>query len=144
MAKIHFFSEEIDFVIKQKGLIRQWIADAAKAEGFRIGELSFIFCNDEYLLNVNQQFLNHDTYTDIVTFDHSEEEDRLAGDIFISIDRVRENAITYKISESEELHRVIIHGVLHLCGYLDKKPADKKLMTKMENHYLDILRSIKK
>lgn len=144
MAKIHFFSEEIDFVIKQKGLLRQWITDAAKAEDFRIGELSFIFCDDEYLLSVNKQFLDHDTYTDIVTFDHSEEEDRLAGDIFISIDRVRDNAATYGISEAEELRRVMIHGVLHLCGYLDKEPADKKQMTQMEDHYLDILRSIKK
>lgn len=144
MAKIHFFSEDIDFVLKQKGVIRNWLTNAAKEEEFGIDELSFVFCNDDYLLSVNQEFLDHDTYTDIVTFDHSEKEGRLAGDIFISVDRVRENAKTYGVSESEELHRVMIHGILHLCGYLDKKSEDKKLMTQMEDHYLDILRSIKK
>lgn len=144
MAKIHFFSEDIDFVLKRKGVIRDWITNAAKAEKFGIDELSFVFCNDEYLLSVNQEFLDHDTYTDIVTFDHSEKEGRLAGDIFISVDRVLENAKTYGVSESDELHRVMIHGVLHLCGYFDKKSKDKKLMTQMEDHYLEILRSIKK
>lgn len=135
---ISFFAEDTDFTLKQKQKIRQWIASAAKTEGLpRIGELNFIFCSDEYLLDINKQYLNHDTYTDIVTFDHSEEEEVLAGDIFISIDRVRENAQKFGVSEWDELCRVIIHGVLHLCGYLDKTKEDKNLMTQKEDEYLE-------
>ena len=137
LKDITFFVEEIDFTLKQKQKVRQWIADTIKAEGFgRVGELNFIFCSDDYLLEINKQYLNHDTFTDIVTFDSSEDEDVVAGDIFISVDRIQDNAQKFNVPESDELHRVIIHGVLHLCGYLDKKPADKKLMTAKEDHYL--------
>ena len=138
LKDISFFSEDIDFILKDKAKVRNWIGGTTKAEGFkRIGELTFVFCSDEYLLDINKQYLNHDTYTDIVTFDSSEDEDVISGDIFISIERIRENAAKFAVSERDELHRVIIHGVLHLCGYYDKKKEDKELMTSKENEYLE-------
>lgn len=136
MAAIHFFSEDVDFVPKSKMNLRAWIKQTAEDEGYTVGELNFIFCSDAYLLTVNQEFLQHDTFTDIVTFDHSERAGRLAGDIFISIDRVKDNASSFKVREADELHRVIIHGVLHLCGYGDKTVKEKAAMTAREDHYL--------
>ena len=134
---IQFFSEDIDFTLKEKQKVRQWIASIIKAEGFkRVGELNFIFCSDSYLLEINKQYLDHDTFTDIVTFDSSEIQDTIAGDIFISIDRIDDNATKFGVTQRDELHRVIIHGVLHLCGYLDKKKEDKELMTNKENSSL--------
>lgn len=136
MGSIHFFTEDTDYKLKQKIALRRWIRDSAKAEGFRIGEISIILCSDAYLLAINKQYLQHDTYTDIVTFDNSEKEGVVAGDIFISIDRVRENAMTFGVPGRDELHRVIIHGILHLCGYSDKKKAAKAVMTEKEDFYL--------
>lgn len=137
LKDIQFFSEDIDFTVKDKQKIRTWIGETIKAEGFkRVGELSFVFCSDAYLLEINKQYLNHDTFTDIVTFDSSEDEDVIAGDIFISVERIRENASKFSVSEKDELNRVIIHGVLHLCGYYDKKKEDKALMTEKEDYYL--------
>lgn len=137
LKDISFFTEDIDYILKDKAKVRAWIGDTIKSENFaRISELNFVFCSDEYLLDINKQYLNHDTYTDIVTFDSSEEEDVIAGDIFISIDRIRDNAQKFAVTERDELHRVIIHGVLHLCGYYDKKKEDKELMTSKENEYL--------
>lgn len=133
---ISFFSEDTDFSLKQRSQIRQWILETVKNEGKTTGQLNFIFCSDEYLLKINQEYLNHDTYTDIVTFDNSEEEDLIEGDIFISIERVRENAGSFKVAEKDELNRVIVHGVLHLLGYKDKKPDDKEIMTNKEDEYL--------
>ncbi len=140
LRSIQFFSEDIDFTLKNKELIRKWISHTIKAEGFKKSkELNFIFCSDPYLLSINQQYLDHNTYTDIITFDNSEEENIISGDIFISIDRIKENATAYKVKESHELHRVMIHGVLHLCGYLDEKAKDKELMTEKEDFYLSQL-----
>ncbi len=137
LKDIQFFSEDIDFTVKDKQKIRTWITETIKAEGFkRVGELSFVFCSDAYLLEINKQYLNHDTFTDIVTFDSSEDEDVIAGDIFISVERIRENASKFSVSQKDELNRVIIHGVLHLCGYYDKKKEDKALMTEKEDYYL--------
>jgi probable rRNA maturation factor len=102
-------------------------------EGINKVSLNYIFCDDEHLLSINQQFLNHDTFTDIITFDLSESEQELIGEIYISADRVKENASKFNTSFEHELHRVIFHGALHLCGFKDKKPADKKEMTKQEN-----------
>jgi|SRR5690554_1807371 len=135
-TKIHFFSEDTDFKIKQKNMLRRWISDTIKNEEHRTGELNFIFCSDEYLLNINQEYLDHDTYTDIITFDNSESEKEISGDIFISVPRVMENALHLGIEVTEELRRVIIHGVLHLAGYLDKSKTDKMLMTQKEDFYL--------
>lgn len=136
MAKINFFTEDVDFKLKNKTIIRKWITDSIKNEECFVGELNFIFCSDEYLLKINQEYLDHDTYTDIITFDNSEGEDEISGDIFISIDRVTENAIKFKINQDTELQRVMIHGVLHLIGFPDKKPEEKALMTSKENQYL--------
>ncbi len=134
---IQFFSEDIDFTLKEKQKVRQWIGATIKAEGFkRVGELSFVLCSDAYLLEINKQYLDHDTFTDIVTFDSSEDEGVIAGDIFISVERTMENAKKFNVSERDELHRVIIHGILHLCGYYDKKKEDKTLMTEKEDYYL--------
>ncbi|MGZ3754850.1 MAG: rRNA maturation RNase YbeY [Mucilaginibacter sp.] len=136
MPQISFFEEEISYKLKQKTQVRQWIKNTIVAEGFVLGELTFIFCSDAYLLKINQQYLDHDTYTDIITFDNSTEEKEITGDIFISIERIRENAEKFGQSVVDELHRVIIHGVLHLLGYKDKTPNDNKNMTQKEDEYL--------
>lgn len=139
LRDITFFAEDTDFVLPQKQKVREWIGEVAKKEGFaRIAELNFIFCSDEYLLDINREYLDHDTYTDIITFDSSELEDVIAGDVFISIDRIRDNAKTFAVTEKDELHRVMVHGVLHLCGYADESKADKSRMTDKENEYLSI------
>jgi len=136
MPAISFFEEDIQFKLKNKAQVRQWITQTIVAEGYKLKELTYIFCSDAYLLQINQQYLDHDTYTDIVTFDNSEEEGKIVGDIFISIERIRENAQKFKVSETDELHRVIIHGVLHLLGYTDKTTLSKEKMTQKEDEYL--------
>lgn len=136
MPAIQFFEEDISYKLKNKALVRQWIKDTITAEGFKLKELTYVFCSDAYLLPMNQQYLDHDTYTDIITFDNSEVEGEIVGDIFISIDRIRENASKFKIAETEELHRVIIHGALHLLGYTDKSVVTKQKMTQKEDEYL--------
>ena len=136
MPAISFFEEDIQFKPKQKAALRQWIKDTIVAEGYRLKELNYIFCSDAYLLTMNQQYLDHDTYTDIITFDNSELEQVIVGDIFISAERIKENAAKFKVTEETELHRVMIHGALHLLGYKDKSVASKNLMTQMEDKYL--------
>ncbi|MBC8051577.1 MAG: rRNA maturation RNase YbeY [Sphingobacteriaceae bacterium] len=135
---VYFFSEDIAYTLKDKIKIRKWIKASILAEGKILKELNFIFCSDSYLLEINQHYLKHDTYTDIVTFDNSETSKDIAGDIFISIERIKENAARFKASERDELHRVIIHGTLHLIGYTDKKKPHKQLMTSKEDHYLAV------
>ncbi|QEM13160.1 rRNA maturation RNase YbeY [Mucilaginibacter rubeus] len=136
MPAINFFEEDTTFKPKQKAQLRQWIKDTVIAEGFKLKELNYIFCSDAYLLQINQQYLDHDTFTDIVTFDNSEVEGDIVGDIFISIDRIRENGSKFKTGETNELHRVIIHGALHLLGYTDKSVVTKEKMTQKEDEYL--------
>lgn len=136
MPAINFFEEDTTFKPKQKAQLRQWIRDTVIAEGFKLKELNYIFCSDAYLLQINQQYLDHDTFTDIVTFDNSEVEGDIVGDIFISIDRIRENGAKFKTGETDELHRVIIHGALHLLGYTDKSVVTKQKMTQKEDEYL--------
>ena len=133
---INFFTEDISFNLKQKGLVRTWIRNTIIAENHRLRLLNFIFCSDAYLLNINQQYLKHDTYTDIITFDNSDTEQEIAGDIFISLERIRENAKELDVNEKDELHRVMIHGTLHLLGYPDKGKTAKALMTEKEDLYL--------
>ncbi|RKR80956.1 rRNA maturation RNase YbeY [Mucilaginibacter gracilis] len=133
---VFFFEEDTEFKPKKKAKLREWLKATIVAEGYSLSELNYIFCSDTYLLALNQQYLDHDTYTDIITFDNSEIENVVVGDIFISIDRVRENAKEFSKTEEDELHRVIIHGALHLLGYKDKTKADKKLMTEKEDFYL--------
>lgn len=116
--------------------ISLWLSNVIKEEGKKIGELVYVLCKDEYLLEKNIQFLNHDTLTDVITFDYCEN-DLINGDILISTDRVEENAKTYKVNYLTELHRVMVHGLLHLLGYKDKKEKDAKTMREKENYYLN-------
>ncbi len=136
MPSITFFEEDIKFKLKQKESIRGWIVNTINTEGYKLKSLSFIFCSDNYLLQINQQFLNHDTFTDIITFDNSDRDGLVMGDIFISVERIRENATQLHITETDEMHRIMIHGVLHLLGYKDKTVDDKKKMTQKEDFYL--------
>ncbi len=133
---INFFNEDISFTLKQKGLVRNWIKNTVISENHRLKVLNFIFCSDEFLLNINKQYLKHDTYTDIVTFDNSDAELEIAGDIFISVERVKDNAKELNHDDTEELHRVMIHGTLHLLGYSDKNKFSKAQMTDKEDLYL--------
>jgi probable rRNA maturation factor len=138
MPQIRFFEEDISYKLKNKRQIGQWIKDTIHAEGCILDELTYIFCSDNYLLKINQQYLDHDTYTDIITFDNADSKGIIAGDIFISIERIRENAKKFDQTIVNELHRVIIHGVLHLLGYKDKTPEDNTKMTQKEDQYLDL------
>lgn len=136
LIPINFFAEDISFNLKRKGFVRTWIRNTIIAENHRLGLINFIFCSDAYLLNINQQYLNHDTFTDIITFDNSDTRNEIVGDIFISLDRIRENARELDVNETDELHRVMIHGTLHLLGYADKGKSAKALMTEKEDLYL--------
>lgn len=136
MAKINFYTEDISFNFKHKTIIKQWIEATIIAEGYQLQELNFILCSDEYLLRINQDFLQHDDYTDVITFDNSEELKMIVGDIFISVERIKENALNFKTNTLNELCRVMIHGTLHLLGYKDKTKAAKTLMTQKEDFYL--------
>ena len=122
----------------QKRKITNWIKETIHSEGKKSGEISFIFCSDNYLLEVNKKYLNHDYFTDIITFDYVEN-NIISGDIFISCDRVKENAKEFDKTFENELSRIIIHGVLHLLGYKDKVKKDKLLMTQKEDFYLALL-----
>lgn len=132
---VHFCTEDITFSLKKKLKHKAWLNEVAKQEGKRILELSYVFCSDDYLLQINQEYLNHDTLTDIVTFDNSEDPKKIEGDIFISIDRVKENGDALGTKETE-LKRVMVHGLLHLLGYKDKKKGDKAVMTEKEDFYI--------
>lgn len=116
--------------------LKLFLEKQMKKEGIRIECLQYVFCSDKYLLEINKQFLNHDYYTDIISFDLSEVKGELIGDIYISVDRVKENAKLVKTTQTNELLRVIFHGALHFCGYKDKKPADAKLMRSMEDKWI--------
>ena len=137
---ITFQSEDLVFDLKEKLKHKQWLKEVAKTEGKAIVELSYVFCSDAYLLTINQTYLNHDTLTDIVTFDQSEDPLKIEGDIFISIDRVRENGEKFG-TQATELKRVMVHGLLHLLGYKDKTKPDKALMTEKENTYLNFIQT---
>jgi probable rRNA maturation factor len=132
---ISFTNQGVSFVLKEKNKIKQWIKLVAEKEQCKLGTINYIFCSDDELLQINIKHLNHDTFTDIITFDYTEEK-VIHGDIFISIDRIRENATTFKVTFENELHRVMIHGILHLCGYKDKKRTEAKKMREMENEAL--------
>jgi probable rRNA maturation factor len=135
---IHFFSEEIKFDLPNKLKRKNWLKNIAKTEHYHIGELNYIFCSDEYLHQVNVDYLNHDTYTDIITFDNSDQKNLIEGDIFISIDRVKENAKNLNQIESNELSRVISHGLFHLMGYKDKTKEQAALMREKEESAIQL------
>lgn len=115
-----------------------WIEKCIGEHKLHVGEVAVIFCSDEYLLKINQEYLKHDYYTDVITFDYREH-DIISGDIFISVERVEDNATSLNLSMESELHRVLIHGVLHLCGYKDKTDEDKKVMTEQEDRFLAMM-----
>jgi rRNA maturation RNase YbeY len=136
---ILFFEEDINYSLKEKNRYKKWLKSIAEKEGFKIKELNYIFCSDEYLYQINHDYLNHKTYTDIITFDNSENKYTIEGDIFISIERVRENAQKENVLFEKELQRVMSHGLLHLMGYKDKSETDKIIMRQKEelalNHF---------
>jgi probable rRNA maturation factor len=134
---IQYFEEEVSSGLKQKRRLSAFIKELVlQYLDVKKINMTYVFCNDAYLLDKNLQFLNHDTLTDIITFDLSEKETELVSEIYISVDRIAENANKFKIDYQTELHRVIFHGALHLCGFKDKKKEDKALMTEMENDCL--------
>lgn len=139
---IHFFSEELPFVLPKKLRHKQWLKQLTASEGFRIKELNYIFCSDEYLLQMNVAYLQHDTFTDIITFDNSEKDGEIEGDIFISLDRVKENAQTHHQDEETELTRVLSHGLLHLMGYKDKTNAAALLMRSKEEAAIELYKTL--
>ena len=125
------FNYELDFKLEEETIYSDWISNVISSEMRSEGEINYIFCDDDYLVEINQQYLDHDTLTDIISFDYSIGKE-LHGDVYISIERVRENAVDFKVPFEEELKRVLIHGVLHYCGYKDKSEEDEKLMRQKE------------
>ena len=131
------YNYETDFELSNEAAISEWISKVILSENKSEGELNFIFCDDDYLLEINKQHLNHDTLTDVISFDYSLGNE-LSGDIFISIERVTDNAKDFKVSFTEELNRVMIHGILHYCGYKDKTEEDERLMRNKEDEKLKL------
>ena len=132
------FNSETSFTLKNQKRLVKWISDVISSEGFQVGEINYIFCNDSYLNKINQEFLNHDTFTDIISFDYTLGKE-VGGDIFISIERVLENAEKFNEVFETELHRVMIHGILHFMGYKDKTKKEKTLMRTKEDEKIFIL-----
>jgi len=137
-SKIYFFLEEVTYNLRQKRKIREWICKAAENEDFTIGVLNYILTSDNILVQLNKEYLQHFTLTDIITFDLSEKEGELSGDIYISVDRAKENAKEFKVSLKNELSRLMIHGVLHLMGYKDKSQEERAQMRAREEFYLSL------
>lgn len=132
------YNFETLFNLNDTSIISDWIHKVISNEGFETGEINFIFCDDDYLLNLNVAFLDHDTLTDIISFDYTMG-NLISGDVYISIPRVMENASIFNTSFQNELHRVIIHGILHYCGYKDKSEDEKLIMRSKEDEYLNVL-----
>ncbi|GAB4131018.1 MAG: rRNA maturation RNase YbeY [Bacteroidia bacterium] len=139
--KIYFHTEDIQFTLRNKLLLRNWLITVARKHKKTIDTINYIFVSDEYLYKMNVQFLNHKSLTDIITFQYSDTDSKqISGDIYISIDRVRDNASIFKTGFTNELHRVLSHGLLHLCGYKDKTPQEEKRMRILEEKALDLLK----
>jgi len=136
---IQFFSEEVDFILNDDKLVHDWIISVIVEENQQAGVINIIFCDDEYLLDLNLRFLDRNILTDVIAFDYRDENNDVSGDIFISIERIRDNAKNFRQSFDLEVKRVLIHGVLHLCGYDDKSDDDKAAMTLKEDKYLSLL-----
>ena len=135
-SKVCFFFQNVKARLTHRTLLKKYIHAVFKKEGKKLESLNYIFCTDKVLLEINRKYLKHDFYTDIITFDLSETE-TIRAEIYISVDRVRENAMKLEVSFKSELHRVIFHGMLHLCGYNDKTQAEKKKIRSKEDHYLN-------
>lgn len=134
---VNYYFEDTAFKLKAKTKIKNWLKLVAESEVYTLGSVSVIFCSDNYILDINQRFLQHDYFTDIITFDYSEGS-KISGDLFISVDSVKENSIEYGTDFEDELHRVIVHGILHLIGYDDHTDEDIKIMRSKENYYLSL------
>ena len=135
---VEFFTEDIEFHLQSPAKLRNWVEKVIELENHIPGDINYIFTSDEYLLSVNLKYLNHNSYTDIITFDQSSDPLTIAGDIFISVQRVRSNSEHYQQSFEQELKRVMIHGILHLIGYKDKSLEEKAEMRKKEEAYLSL------
>ena len=138
---VRYFFEDVKFEYKDRRFNNSWLKLVAESEIRRLGDVNIIFCSDPYILNINLQYLGHDYFTDTITFDYCEGK-KISGDLFISVDSVRENAAFYKTDFNEELHRVIVHGILHLIGYDDHTEGDIKVMRSKENYYLELRNSL--
>lgn len=138
---IRYFVQDTDFKFKNRMLNNRWLKMVAESEIKRLGDISIIFCSDNYILDVNLKYLNHDYFTDIITFDYCDK-NILSGDLFISVDSVRENAIFFEVDFEEELRRVIVHGLLHLIGYDDHTEDEQKIMREKENYYISLRRNL--
>ena len=136
------FNFETDFELENDSDIVNWIGTVVESEGFELGEILYIFCDDNYLHNLNVEFLNHDTLTDILSFDYGVGK-QINGEVYISVERVKENASDFNTTFKEELHRVIIHGILHFCGFKDKTPSEQILMRQKEEDSLLLLSEVK-
>ncbi len=134
---VRYYCEDTKFLFKNKLANNRWLKLVAGSEIKTLGDISIIFCSDNYILDVNVRFLNHDYFTDVITFDYCEG-NKLSGDLFISVDSVRENAVEFGTEFDEELHRVIVHGLLHLVGYDDHTPEEQKVMRAKEDYYLSL------
>ena len=135
-SAIHFFKEGVRFRVPHASRLPEWISRVIRKHKKHTGEINYIFCSDRYLLKLNREFLHHETFTDIITFPATEEKNVVSGDIYISVERVRQNAAVFKTTFRNELHRVMIHGVLHLTGYDDHSAAEKKKMRSLEDEAL--------
>lgn len=131
------FHSETDFSLTQKLLHKRWLSAVAAHEGYRVGDINYIFCDDEYLLKLNLEYLHHDTLTDIITFDYVDGT-TLHGDIYISIERVKENSVIFSVPFEQELHRVLSHGLFHLCGYKDKTDEEAAVMRQKEDFAIQL------
>jgi rRNA maturation RNase YbeY len=138
---VSFNQEDISFKLKNSIKFKQLLNKLAVSENRKLADINYVFCSDNYLLEINKKYLNHNYFTDVITFDYSEN-NKISGDIFISIDTINDNAKRFETDSTTELHRVMIHGALHLIGYNDKSNEDKKLMTQKEDFYLNVLDNI--
>jgi probable rRNA maturation factor len=136
MQKVQFYSLDRNSALKERTRLKVFIENIFTSEKKKLGNLSYIFCSDEHLLTINRDFLKHDFYTDVITFNLSSSKTEIEGEVYLSVDRIKDNAKQIGVSFKEELHRVLFHGALHLCGYRDKKAADVLVMRSKENKYL--------
>jgi len=135
---VHFYFEKVGLTLKERGKLKCFINSLIAKEKKNLNNLNYIFCNDNALLEINRKYLNHNFYTDVISFDLSSSRKEILADIYISVDRIRENAKSFKITMEEELHRVMLHGLLHLCGYNDKTEVQRKLIREKEDFYLNL------
>lgn len=138
MSSINFLNEDVSYKLLKKKLLRKWILASIHKEGYNIETINYIFTSDSFLYNLNVEYLSHETFTDIITFEYNKKSEPIESDIFISIERIRENAKAYNQKLLDEIHRIIIHGTLHLLGYKDKTKLQKEEMTSKEDYYLSL------